>query len=284
MLVTTDGSEHSRRVLPHAAALATAIRAELTLLRVLDPLVDAADIVAPRLDEALERVRATWLTDLQQTIAAARVNAKPVVVTRRHGEDLGDSILRVATDLGVSLIAMDTQGHSAVKEVLFGSVALSVVGASSIPVMISGPAIEHVGKPHETYHIVVTTDCSVASQQIFLGLKPLTASPHIAVSIVHVCGPGMECRCDSGGPAACAEWLAVAANKLAPGRDTDVNIVEPGEDVSETIIARAVALGADVLAMSTHGHGAIRRMVAGSVALGVVKRSPLPVILQRVRP
>ena len=49
--------------------------------------------------------------------------------------------------------------------------------------------------------------------------------------------------------------------------------------VAETIMDYAAGIDADVIAMSTHGRSGLARMVIGSVADEVVRRSHLPVLL-----
>jgi nucleotide-binding universal stress UspA family protein len=51
--------------------------------------------------------------------------------------------------------------------------------------------------------------------------------------------------------------------------------------VAETILDFAVGIEADLIAMSTHGRSGLARMVIGSVADEVVRRSHLPVLLVR---
>ncbi|NUQ56718.1 MAG: universal stress protein [Dehalococcoidia bacterium] len=53
--------------------------------------------------------------------------------------------------------------------------------------------------------------------------------------------------------------------------------------VPDTILSVAEDTHADLIAMSTHGHGAMRHLLAGSVALDVLGHSPVPLILVRCR-
>jgi nucleotide-binding universal stress UspA family protein len=54
---------------------------------------------------------------------------------------------------------------------------------------------------------------------------------------------------------------------------------EPTGDVAEEILHRAEALNADLIVMGTHGHGAMYKLLVGSVTEGVLKRSKRPVLL-----
>lgn len=54
--------------------------------------------------------------------------------------------------------------------------------------------------------------------------------------------------------------------------------------VCDMILQHAAAIGADLIAMSTHGRSASARWLMGSVADKVVRASPVPVLLIRPRP
>jgi nucleotide-binding universal stress UspA family protein len=59
-------------------------------------------------------------------------------------------------------------------------------------------------------------------------------------------------------------------------------LIVPGEP-GEIIVAQAVELGADLIAMATHGHGWAKRMVLGSVADYVRHHSDVPLLLIQAR-
>lgn len=54
-----------------------------------------------------------------------------------------------------------------------------------------------------------------------------------------------------------------------------------GGPIADAILDMAAAVRADLIAMSTHGRSGISRMVLGSVADEMVRRSHLPVLLVR---
>jgi nucleotide-binding universal stress UspA family protein len=59
--------------------------------------------------------------------------------------------------------------------------------------------------------------------------------------------------------------------------------VEFAEDASDAILARAQAIGADVIAMATHGHGGVRHLLTGSVTERVIRAGVIPVLTLRPR-
>lgn len=50
---------------------------------------------------------------------------------------------------------------------------------------------------------------------------------------------------------------------------------------AETIVKQAKAGKADLVVMGTHGRGALKRLLVGSVALKVIATSPVPVVVAR---
>ena len=53
--------------------------------------------------------------------------------------------------------------------------------------------------------------------------------------------------------------------------------------VADVIVGQARKFRADLIVMGTHGRRGVRRMVLGSAAEGVVRESPVPVLLIRAR-
>ena len=55
-------------------------------------------------------------------------------------------------------------------------------------------------------------------------------------------------------------------------------------DPSTMIVDTAAAVDADLIAMTTHGRSGLSRLIYGSVAEGVLRSSPIPVLLIPVKP
>ena len=71
------------------------------------------------------------------------------------------------------------------------------------------------------------------------------------------------------------DYLLTAAG--AGRRNVRVEVVE-GDPV-EVIVSRAARLGVDLIVMGTHRRTGLSRLLVGSVAEGVLRRAPCPVIL-----
>ena len=57
-----------------------------------------------------------------------------------------------------------------------------------------------------------------------------------------------------------------------------------GGPAANEIVRQARKLGADLIVLGTHGRRGVRRLVLGSDAEQVVRRSPVPVLLVRAKP
>lgn len=80
------------------------------------------------------------------------------------------------------------------------------------------------------------------------------------------------------------EYLARMGEQLrARGLQTQTVIAQEGA-IYATILNTARELGADLIAMSTHGRSGLARLVMGSVADDVVRHADLPVLLVRPQP
>jgi nucleotide-binding universal stress UspA family protein len=77
------------------------------------------------------------------------------------------------------------------------------------------------------------------------------------------------------------EYLtAIAAELRAKGLRVDTQ-VRTGDDAVEEILAGARDVGADLIAMTTHGRGGLGRLLFGSVAEAVLRQADIPVFLMR---
>ena len=81
---------------------------------------------------------------------------------------------------------------------------------------------------------------------------------------------------------AAVDYLQGVAGRLR-GHGLTVSEEHPEGPAAEMIVQRAAELGADLIAMTTHGRGGLGRLVFGSVADRVLRHSTCPLLLVRVR-
>jgi nucleotide-binding universal stress UspA family protein len=135
ILLTLDGSELAEQALPHAIAQAERFRAELILLRVLEPFPEAGILwqedVKRAEKQALDQAR-DYLEGIAATIQDRRMAVKPTVIQGQPGL----AIVRFAETNGVDLIVISTRGRSGLSRWLMGSVADRVVRGATMPVLL----------------------------------------------------------------------------------------------------------------------------------------------------
>ncbi|MBL0348412.1 MAG: MFS transporter [Anaerolineales bacterium] len=137
ILVPLDGSPISETILDHARKLAKADGAELVLLQVAnsageifnDPSIAADDLNAAA--SADKSYMETLLARMKSegVLASVEVREGPVAET----------ILAVAKEMNVDMIAMSTHGRSGLQKLLMGSVTEWMVKHSPVPVLVIRP-------------------------------------------------------------------------------------------------------------------------------------------------
>jgi nucleotide-binding universal stress UspA family protein len=136
ILVPTDGSAGSERVVEHAARLADEQGATLHLLYV----VNTASFANLPMESSFESITATLeaegATALDDAEAAIE-RAAPDIDSRQtvHEGSPAREIVDYATAEGCDLVVMGTHGRGGIDRLLLGSVAERVVRNSPVPVL-----------------------------------------------------------------------------------------------------------------------------------------------------
>ena len=139
LLVAFDGSGGARAALREAAALTRETGAPVVLLHVLNPLLDAADVVAPTTEVAMVVVTERARAALAAAVSDAALNANDAtceVVEVRRGEDCAEAIERVAAQHGATMIVISSRHVASVAGALLGSVTDHVLRNASCPVLV----------------------------------------------------------------------------------------------------------------------------------------------------
>lgn len=139
ILLPLDGTDLAAAGLAPAIALARALHARCTLLRIVSPLYMLREMNGPplRLDVdgiAMEREEAT--TQLEIVARALREQGIDTDYEVLTHEVPSDAILTHARQIGAGLIVMATHGRGGWRRVALGSVADSVMRAAKVPVLL----------------------------------------------------------------------------------------------------------------------------------------------------
>ena len=139
ILVCLDGSSLAEQILPYAIEQALHFHSKLILLRVImvpgralpgEPeLVEIED----KPSTAKEDEVATYLDNITNSLCEKGLDVESVIISARKPDI---AIITYARGNDVDLVAIATRGYSALGQLVFGSVAESVVRKSGLPALI----------------------------------------------------------------------------------------------------------------------------------------------------
>lgn len=213
------------------------------------------------------------------------------VLHESHGESPADGILRYAADVGADLVVVGTHGRQGIERLLAGSVAAEVLGRSSVPVLVV-PARAGRTVPGPEAPVVVGVD---------LGDPPEPAA-RLGRDLAEDYGAGLVLATvrtappDTLVPTGPHHGLAPAPPRLTwdvAHRALHAIAVDLGDDQAEEHVMRGhpatelVSLArrarAGLVVVGTHGRHGWDRLRLGSVAEGVVREAPCPVLVVPTR-
>ena len=140
ILAALDASDKDDAVLRAVATLADAANAEVVLLSMLDPMIDAADIVADTRAAAMEQKTAERTAYLEGRAAA--LLHRPVrahAAELQHGDDVAQALAREAEEQSADILAIASKRAGGLGGFMLGSVAQAVLKVSPCPVLVVRP-------------------------------------------------------------------------------------------------------------------------------------------------
>ncbi|HUF52938.1 MAG TPA: universal stress protein [Dehalococcoidia bacterium] len=291
IVIPLDGSDNSEAVIPFAAEIASRTGGELVLVTAVQQ-VGVWDATMSM--QALDRENQV-ATEYLETKRAEVANLGANVSTKLAQGDAADAVLRTADEVGADLLAMTTQGRSGIARWLFGSVASRLVGHAKIPVLVirpkegedkgaPGPVVKKILVPLDGSEVALSILPVVedfartmgASVVLFTAVAPLAAYPGFETAGAAAIG---EVIADLQKQA--EETMAMVASEVK-GRGIEASYVVALDTAVDGTCRAADELGVDLIAIATHGRGGLGRVVLGSVADGVIRRSAdVPVLVVR---
>jgi len=277
VIASVDGSEKAARAVAVAAALAKLAGADLTVIRVIDipsqRLLAQADALG--LDDTLVSGRREAETQLAESVAGVTVGpACGVTFEVLEGSDVAASIVGHAIRRNARALVLATRAPKAVERAIAGSVADRVVRESPYPVAIVPPGAAYLGRKNmQITRVLVPQDGSSLAFRCLEFLIELPNARDLEYVLIEVAAT-KDLRTDAQLRLShSAAWL----------RDRGVKSVEvvvaDASDVAGAIVGAVREVFPDLIAMSTRGASGLGRLILGSVAEGVVRRSELPVLL-----
>jgi nucleotide-binding universal stress UspA family protein len=297
ILVPLDGSRFAEAALPLATSFAASARGRLQLLLAHQPvaaMVGMGEVVmaSAGLDEELREKELTYLSDVASGLGP--VGGAAVGFSIVEGE-AGPRVLEEAERQGADLIVMATHGRGAMGRLWLGSVADYVVRHGAIPVLLVRPApAVTVGPKRLPGRLLVALDLSPESEQVVPAVVALAQLAQAHVTLLHVVEP-FYYAADPGLPYPMPQDATITELRCSDAQRrldrTADRLRERGVAVStKVLVGTSAAAGIldlfdektfDLVALTTHGAGGLRRLLLGSVADKVIRGAAKPVLVLR---
>jgi nucleotide-binding universal stress UspA family protein len=307
IVVPLDGSVFAEHAVPLAISLGKQTGATVRLLRVVPPLADYL-FLPPNLNDPLDaELRTLHRKEAQaylEYVVGRIKDAGPVVCDVMEEEDgVAESICADVVRSKADLIILSSHGRGALARFWLGSIADKLVRTAPVPVLLSRPKeglpaadIEH---PMALKHCLLALDGKADAEKVIdpaLALGNLAGVEYTLVKVVRPLFPrpfshnssdadptampkGLKER-DAANWRRAEEYLRKVADRLRALGATVRMRIHLAEQPAAAILNEAALVGADLIALETHGRGASRVLI-GSVADKVVRGSVIPVLVCR---
>lgn len=293
ILVPTDYSLASQIACRLAARLANFLQAGLVIFHAIPRAELFHEVRRPGKRtqvEFLDAVRTHVQTWFEAGVPAELHGFLPVDFRVKVGEPI-PGIVRAVRRTGADLVLMATHGRTGLSHLLLGSVTEAVLRTVSVPVLALRLG---QGEPPLTAvrRILWATDLSPVSDGAWRHAVTLAGVFDAEVVLLHAVQPAevaglvdhLVCR-----PADWAQHYMIRieeelerrrqgleALRLRARRKIVVGIP------AETIVGQARAEQADLIVMGTRGRTGLPHAILGSVAAGVIRKAPCPVLAVKV--
>lgn len=298
ILIPVDGSVQANAALDFVASRSTLIgqAPDVHLLNVQPPL-------SVRVIRAIgrEEAKAYQRAQADDVLRPAAARLKPAGIAAKASYVLGkrpDAIGAVAVRDGTDLIVMGSRGHSGLKGLLFGSMTNAVLAGCTKPLLVLRSAR---APRRDSLSVGVAVDGSrygqAAVRWTIRHRDLFGAEPRI--ELIHVIDHGRSAPppikglayreapvCELAGDGHALEpafaKVMAGASKLFAKAGMNVTAARLlGAAPGDAIAAYARRRQLDVLVMGSHGQGAFKSLVLGSVAMRVAARCDQPLLLIR---
>ena len=293
LLVPLDGSAFSANAIPVAEEIARRSGAVVHLALVVDPSAYVpfvtGEIALPVFDVALtEAARQRDQQLLDGHVAALSAHGVTAVAHVLEGLVV-ESLAECAVTLQADLVVMTTHGRSGLSRLRMGSVASAFLTRASAPVLLVRGAVGGTASVPSGM-LLCALDGSPRGETIVSHATRFARLLQMPLGLMAVAVPhpmpmspfGTELLAD---PAAVDAEVGVLAGYLASllpqcPEGTTTSVLTDLTVVS-TVLEEAERVHAGAIALSTHGRSGFGRLMLGSVADALIRRSTLPLLVYR---
>jgi nucleotide-binding universal stress UspA family protein len=290
VLLATDGSKDAQAALAFLSALplppSTTLR--ITIVVTLPSFVLDVPPARDLERSALEAARGV----LEEARGALAGRGLAIETDVAVGDPKAE-IVRIAEEWGADLLVLGARGLSGIKRFLLGGVSLAVAHHVRCPVLVVK------GRPRKLGSVLVAMDGSEDSFRAVRFLQSLPLPRQTKVRLLSVVEPirypasapivlrgqlvRMIKEVESERRGQLEKVLEQAASQL-DDKITRVTRSTPSGDPASVITASAATYDADLIVVGARGHGAMARLLLGSVSEKVLRHARCPVLIVKERP
>jgi nucleotide-binding universal stress UspA family protein len=274
IIVPVDFSRHSEFALETAAQLAKKNNAEILAVHMLE--MTSMVLNASEGEQQAKAVFFLKLAEKRFEDFLDKDYLEGILVTPvvKHFKVFSE-ISEVGKEHGGDLIVMGSHGTSGMKEVFVGSNAEKVVRNSDIPVLV----VKHNPILTEFENVVFASDFSKDSVKSYTKARDLFEGLGAKMHLLHVNLPTQSFRSSVEIEQKVADFLKIADGNL--NNMDKVNFVSD-YNVESGITNFSNKIGADLIAVTTHGRKGIAHFFEGSISEDIANHSALPVMTFKI--
>ena len=271
IIVPIDFSEYSDYALETASILAKRYGSELLVLHMLEidkgRVTDSTNELNEKMVFFLKLAEKKFDEFLAKEYLDG-VNITPIV---KHFKVFSE-VAEVAEEQNADLIVMGSHGSSGLSEIFVGSNTEKVVRHSELPVLV----VKQKPTTLDFNTVAFASDFTLEMVEPYLKARQLFDN----LKLIHVNVPGEGFRSSSEIDSTVANFL-----KTADGNLDMLNHVHYIADYSieKGILNAANLMGADLIAVPTHGRKGLAHFFAGSVSEDVANHATIPVITFKIK-
>jgi nucleotide-binding universal stress UspA family protein len=298
LLVPVDGSKHSQAAIQFIASRNTLIGADaqIEVVNVQQPVparaarVVGKDVVRSYYDDESAKAMKPALSALKK----AGVEAKSILRVGHAAEE----IAAVAEKRAPDLVVMGSHGHGAFAGLILGSVTNGVLARITTPLLVLRERGASKATPADSLKVGIAVDGSkfgktavkyVLKHRDLFGAQPQFTLMHVVPDFAGAVMPDMA---GIALPAMRPEEIKAMQDKafatavdpmraLFDKEGVSVQAVALTGNAGDEIAAYAKKNKLDLLVLGSHGYGAIKQAVLGSVATRVAATCDTPLLLVR---
>lgn len=295
IVVPLGGTSFGRQALPLALALALRSNAAVHLVHVQEPAMRTGG--APFADTRLDNdLHVEEREELAVLVAQLRRNTSLQIDAATVDGVAADALGHYIDAHRCDLVVMMSHGRGGLARAWMGSVGDELVRHTSVPLLLVHPGAEWPADLHEPLfcHVLVPLDGSAFADDVLDRAVSLATPDKTTFTLITVivpptalAYPDLSSRTfvdatflDSQRENADAHLHARATELRESGaRVETLLLVHPRPALA--ILDAADERHVDSIALSTHGRGAVKRFVLGSVADEVIRQAKVPVLVHR---